>query len=249
MNTLHSDVIRFKTHACRNALTGGKAVYHATPVNVQTKGIRDTAADMVALGCNVDQTTICYVLDFLTANLPEMIARDGGCRRTLGNFISIFPVISGSFPEPGSAFDPARNKLTLAVTALKGLRDGIAGASAYNVTQTEIRPAILQETLYTVPGRVTGRVNAVGTGLASHVKCRDVVFVPGRGDEGVWLEGGKLAEPVRMRVTMAEPTFFDFMPDAPLPAGTLTLKVCTRAGRDADDDLYTMTRRVKVVRA
>lgn len=137
MKNKKGGLIRFKTIKVKgNVLTGGKVFYRGVVMAEETRKIRAIAAEMVDRGCCVEETTIAYVLDFLADAMPDMIARDG-CRRELGNLVTFYPVIGGTFPGMDSKYDAARNTVRIAAAVTRhDLRAALEGVEIRNVTGT-----------------------------------------------------------------------------------------------------------------
>lgn len=244
MNTQKGVIVKFKTVNAKNALTKGRDVFQGRVVGNGVKGIKEIASDMVMRGCNVEATTIAYVLEFFTQNLPDMIAADG-CRRNLGDFATVYPYVSGSFPEPGALPDPERNRLKIGIAPHKGFRDSIERTSLCNVTGAA-KPWIDYVSTEDCPTK-----NVVAFGRVSDIRGRDLMLAPDRPDEGVWLTDGSLGLPLRLALTVNNPVSLSFVfpaatAAADVPSGSYNIELRTRGGRGAGEHLFVLTQAVEV---
>lgn len=244
MDTLAKRHLRFKTTPMKNPLTGGKTVFQGRVVNGVPRGIRDIAEELVALGCTADAVTIEYVLNTFAAKLPRMVATTGS-RYSLGELVTFYPVIGGSFETPTAAFDPARNDLHLAASVPRKLRGSIAAVRAYNVTPGEVSPRI---THISGDDGKHSYLNAGWLGRELLVVGRDLLLDKDCPDEGAWLTGGDLEEPLALAVhDRTTKSFSAAMPAAGAVApGDYTLLVATRAGREPAAPLYKLRHKIAV---
>ena len=242
MNDMKNDTIRFRTTPLKGPLAKDKNLYQAQPLGDGTKDIDQTADDLVELGCNVDSTTIAYVLQFFAANLPGLIARNGA-RRSLGGLVTFFPAITGTLKDPDAELDPARNAVEIRASVSRAFRHALEGIRACNVTSPDVRPRLL--------GLFDTATNAVGEafiGKRARLVGTAILLVPGREDEGLWLEGGGLAAPLPLEIidTRTGSLAFRIPSGASVAPGAYTLRLATRAGRAPSEHLFEVTRPAQV---
>ena len=119
-----------------NGLTKGQTFFRGVVMASETKKIDSIAAELVQRGCTVDELTIAHVLNFLADTLPDMIARDG-CRRELGDLVTFYPVIGGTFGGLDGKFDPEKNPVRIAATVThRNLKKALEGVEVRNVFGT-----------------------------------------------------------------------------------------------------------------
>jgi hypothetical protein len=246
MNTLKSKTIRFTTAKLpASVLKPGVTLYRAMVANTGTKKIKEIAEDMAKMGCDSKPATISYVLQFFADNLPDMIASDG-CRRSLGELVTLYPAIGGTFTTPDGDADEAANPVVLRATTPKATRLSLSGVTLYNVTNPAVSPALTSE--FDIS---TDKQDTLVVGSAARLVGVDLLLVPGRADEGVWLSNADGTINLQMTVTVPKTKTIDITTPAgktatDIPAGAYTLTVKTRAGRAAEMQLYTLTRAVTV---
>jgi hypothetical protein len=250
MNPIKGKAIRFKTVLIKqNKLMGKKALYRAEVVSPGVKRIKETATDMVAYGCTVEASTIQYVLDFLVNNLPEMIAKDG-YRRELGDLVTLFPLIKGSFETRESDCDPAKNPICLGVKGARALRRSLEGAVGVNVTSSKppkISSVFANGTA--TPDMVPTFVDEIWPGHSEDITGARLLLDLSQDDEGVWLVPENGGAEVRMNVTGNHTMNITFEPPAsfkPAAGQAFTMELRTRAGRGATEALYTVKHRLTV---
>lgn len=249
MNTLKNKTIRFRTVKCPDSsLKPGVTLYRANVVSTGTKKIKEIADDMFKGGCNCQPATIGYVLQFFADNIADMIAADG-CRRSLGELVTLYPSISGNFTSPDAEAGAASNPVYIKASCPKAVRKALEGVSLYNVSSPDVNP-----TIASVFDIASDAQDKLIVGSNARITGKDLLIVDGRADEGVWLKGVDNSVELQLTLKETKSNSLDFVTpagktSADIPNGAYTLTVKTRAGRDASMTLCTRTRAVSVVTA
>lgn len=159
-----------------------------------------------------------------------LIPFDSSRRCQIGDLVTLYPVITGTFPSASAPFDPARNAIEIHATTPGTLRYNLSDVSIYNVTEKAISPAISSVEDLTLKDTGTIRL-----GHSMQIVGKDLLLSD-KTDEGLFLSGGTLPAEMAMVVTGANMTSVGFStPEdktaADIPPGEYTLTIRTRAGR------------------
>ena len=115
-------------------LGGGNGAFRAVMATGESHGMDEITGLMRDRGCAVDGATIAYVVRCLAETVPQIIAHDGR-RCNIGELISFYPVIRGTFPAANAKFNPARNTVEIAATVPAGLRRALDRIAPVNTTK------------------------------------------------------------------------------------------------------------------
>ena len=243
MNVSNQDPVQYKTIALNTSLTKGVQLYRPVVVTGAPKEIEQTAQDLADLGCNVDATTIKYVLEFFRDNVTKLMAKDGGRPRRIGNLATLRVCIFGSLKTPDAALDANENPICVIAQTDRNVRNALKDATTQNVSDG-------------IPAKITGcRDNTLGKD--EQLAGKDVLeingkmlnLVEGRNDEFVALdkEDG-VTEVARFTVDVNQPNRLNAHLTATQAEGKYKLVVQTRGGQDAALGVVKIVRPLTIVK-
>lgn len=228
--------IGYLTQEIPSAISSEKRRWRGT---VQNAGVVQTKpfAGLVAEKANIATEVVEHIFNCSTNAKAKLLRQ--GYQVNVGG-MSYFPVISGSFERPDSAFTPGVNRVEIVAVPRGDFKNCLADVKAVNLVKP---PA---PTIQSVMDLTTGVEWTLTQGNAVGFAGRNLAPDSSREDEKVWFEkdGEKVSEGtiVSSDLQIVNVTFSLW----PTP-GDYTICLSTRSGLPAEYTLVTVKKAVTVV--